>query len=52
MPPVTFKLLLLVAAVVCFIVALLLATGVFSGSSEDAWAFGGALSFVASFLVP
>lgn len=48
----SWKLILLVASVVCFVVALLLALGAFSGGDTLAWAFGGALAFVLSFLVP
>lgn len=43
-------LILIIAAIVCFLVALLLSLNVFSGGNELAWAFGGALAFVASFL--
>jgi hypothetical protein len=40
------NLFFLIAAAVCFIVALLLSLSVFKGSNEAAWAFGGALAFV------
>ncbi len=43
-------LILLIAAIVCFLVALLLALGVFSGGNEPAWTAGGLLAFAASFL--
>lgn len=43
---------LLVAAVVCFFVALLLTLGAFNGSNEHAWEIGGLLALTASFLVP
>lgn len=42
----------LVAAVVCFTIALLLATAVVHGSSMIAWELGGLLSLALSFLVP
>lgn len=44
------NLLLLVAAVVCFLVALLLELSVFSGSDWRAWTLGGLLSFAAAHL--
>lgn len=44
------SLIFLVAAVVCFVVALLLATGVFSGSNQEAWTIGGLLSFTLAHL--
>lgn len=40
----TPRLGLLVAAVVCFAVALLLALGAFSGGNEEAWKVGGLLA--------
>lgn len=43
--------LLLVASLVCFIIALLLSLAVFSGGNLTAWTLGGAVAFVASFLV-
>lgn len=49
--PVTLGRLLLVAAVVCFIVALLLAVGAFTGSSEKAWEIGGFLALTLGFLL-
>jgi hypothetical protein len=44
------SLVFLVAAVVCFVVALLLALSVFSGGNETAWAYGGLLALALSFL--
>jgi len=44
------KLFLLVAAIVCFVIALLLALNVFSGGNEQAWLDGGFVAFAASFL--
>ena len=44
------KLALVIAAIVCFVVALLLALGVFSGGNEQAWVDGGLVAFAASFL--
>jgi hypothetical protein len=48
MPPLPngLRILFLVAAVVCFVIALLLATHTFTGGNDLAWAFGGALAFV------
>lgn len=40
----------LVAAIVCFVVALLLVLSVFSGSTEHAWEVGGFLALALSFL--
>lgn len=40
----------LLAAVVCFIVALLLSLAVFTGSNEAAWAIGGLLAFALAHL--
>lgn len=51
-PAVGLRLLLLVVAVVCLLVALLLASHVFSGGNEEAWKVGGLLAFVLSVLVP
>ncbi len=42
--------LFIVAAVVCFLIALLLGLNVFSGGNEQAWVDGGLLSLAASFL--
>jgi len=44
------SLLFLVAAVVCFVVALLLTLGAFSGGNTQAWEIGGFLSLALSFL--
>ena len=43
--PVTRPLLFVVAAAVCFAVALLLAVNVISGGNFDAWLAGGLLAF-------
>ncbi len=43
-------LILIIAAIVCFLVALLLALNVFSGGNQDAWTLGGLLALAASFL--
>ncbi len=47
---VTHRTLLLIASIICFIVALLLTLGAFYGSSRDAWEIGGLLALAASFL--
>jgi hypothetical protein len=39
-----------IAAVVCFVVALLLSLGVISGSNQEAWMIGGLLSFALAHL--
>jgi hypothetical protein len=44
------SLIFLIAAVVCFVVALLLALAVFSGGNQSAWVDGGLLAFALSFL--
>lgn len=44
------SLLLLIAAILCFTVALLLTLGVFSSGDEHAWELGGLLAFAGSFL--
>lgn len=44
------SLVFIVAAVVCFVVALLLALSVFSGGNEQAWEIGGFLALALSFL--
>lgn len=49
---VTAKVFFLIAAVVCFAVALLLAVGAFSGGNEVAWQDGGLLSLALAFLAP
>lgn len=46
------NLVFLIAAVVCFLVALLLALAVFSGGNEQAWLDGGLLALALSFLPP
>ena len=43
-------LVFLIAAAVCFVVALLLALGVIHGSNEDAWELGGFLALTLSFV--
>ncbi len=40
----------LVAALVCFVVALLLALAVFTGSNEQAWTLGGFVALTLSFI--
>jgi hypothetical protein len=44
------NLLFLIAACVCFVVALLLALGAFNGSNQQAWEVGGLLALALSFL--
>ena len=44
------SLIFLVAAVVCFVVALLLALSVFNGGNQTAWEYGGLLALTLSFL--
>lgn len=44
------SLLFLIAAIVCFVVALLLVLSVFSGGDEQAWEVGGLLALALSFL--
>ena len=44
------SLLFLVAAVVCFVIALLLPLSVISGGNEDAWVVGGLLAFTLAHL--
>ena len=44
------SLFFVVAAVVCFVVALLLALAVFSGGNQQAWVDGGLLSLALSFI--
>jgi hypothetical protein len=44
------SLIFLVAAVVCFVIALLLATSVINGSSQDDWLIGGLLAFALAHL--
>lgn len=44
------SLFFLIAAVVCFAIALLLALSVFSGGNEQAWVDGGLLAFALSFI--
>lgn len=46
----TRSLLLLIAAILCFAIGLLLAVNVIHGSHQDAWLFGGLLSFAAAHL--
>lgn len=48
--PITRSLFLLIAAVICFVIALLLTLGEFSGGNVDAWGFGGLVAFAASFI--
>jgi hypothetical protein len=40
----------LIAAIVCFVVALLLALAVFSGGNQQAWEIGGFLALALSFV--
>ena len=44
------SLIFLIAAIVCFVVALLLALAVFTGGNEHAWEVGGLLALALSFL--
>ena len=44
------RLLFLLAAIVCFVVALLLTLSVFTGGNEHAWEVGGFLALALSFL--
>lgn len=41
---------LLIAAVICFAVALLLSVGAFTGGNEEAWKDGGLLAVAAALL--
>lgn len=43
-------LLLLIAALVCFVVALLLALSVFTGGNQAAWVGGGFVALTLSFI--
>ena len=45
------NLLFLIASAICFTIAILLATAVFTGSSYNAWVAGGLLAFVLAQLV-
>lgn len=45
-------LIFLIASLVCFVVALLLALNVFHGSNQTAWVDGGAVALVLSFIFP
>lgn len=44
------SLFFVVAAVVCFVVALLLSLAVFTGGNQQAWEIGGFLSLALSFV--
>ena len=44
------SLLFLVAAIVCFVIALLLTLSVFSGGNVQAWELGGLLALTLSFV--
>jgi len=44
------SLIFLIAAIVCFVVALLLTLAVFAGGNEHAWEVGGFLALALSFL--
>ena len=46
----TRQLVFLLAAIVCFAVALLLALNAFSGPSQDDWLIGGLLAFALAHL--
>lgn len=46
----TKSLFFLVASILCFAVALLLALGVFNGSNETTWVIGGLLAFALAHL--
>jgi hypothetical protein len=48
----TRSLFFLVVALLCFAIGLLLAINVISGGNQDAWLFGGLLSFTAAHLFP
>jgi hypothetical protein len=47
---ITRPLIFLVAAIVCFVVALLLALNALSGGNFDAWVVGGLLAFALAHL--
>lgn len=47
---VTRSLLFLVAAIVCFVIALLLVLDVVTGGNQDAWLVGGLLAFALAHL--
>lgn len=49
--PLSYSLVLLVASVVCFAIATLSAVGVIQSAPVD-WAYGGALAYVLSVLIP
>jgi hypothetical protein len=44
------SLFFLIAAIVCFVIALLLVLNVFSGGNEPAWLVGGLLAFALAHL--
>lgn len=44
------SLFFLIAAIVCFVIALLLALSVFAGGDVQAWTLGGLLAFALSFV--
>ncbi len=44
------SLLFIIAAVVCFVIALLLSLSVFSGGNTQAWELGGLLALALSFI--
>lgn len=48
--PLTRPLFFLVAAILCFAIALLLALSVFNGSNETTWVIGGLLAFALAHL--
>jgi hypothetical protein len=47
---VTRSVFFLVAAIVCFVIALLIALSVFAGGNEHAWEIGGFLALALSFV--
>jgi len=42
--PWSWKFVFLIGAIVCFVIALLISTGVFTSDTRDSWAIGGLLS--------
>jgi hypothetical protein len=54
MQPIAFtpRLFFMIAAIVCFVVALLIAVNAFSGGNETAWEVGGLLALALGFTIP
>lgn len=48
--PITLNRILLVAAVLCFVIAWLLTIGTFDGGNPSAWGYAGLAAFAGSFL--